>query len=392
MSDDMLCSVYVLTGGKWRQLYFLDDIQIERSLENFAYGFSCSLPPSNVDFGAGDRIKVMWNEENRGPNQDAIFCGYIDRINVQLAGGNSANASCRILARSYVMDMIDSVDSFEPITGDLSDVIERVCKRYGVGYEDRIGNSLGKVLFECENQSPFQVLNGLVRSKGALLVSNGWGVMELVRALGDMLNSSKVFGLQDILSIDYEQDWSNCYRHYKVTAAGETLLNLDKRMPRPRYLEIGASNDDIGIARAQLANEKKRRFGLSQRIRVVLRGWKAPDFPTHYYENANLLLKIPELGIFRGSESAPQPRSFFVYALKLNFSKYTGMRAELSLCEKEAFTIKAEDSAGTGPLRRGGSAPSKRFVVLSQLEERRKDLGIYGPQQPPKQKGTPYAP
>ncbi|MEM9424268.1 MAG: hypothetical protein AAF975_05715, partial [Spirochaetota bacterium] len=54
-----LYSVYV--GGQ--KLSHINDMRIERSLENFAYGFSCSCIPSSVDFEAGDKVEVFWDEK-----------------------------------------------------------------------------------------------------------------------------------------------------------------------------------------------------------------------------------------------------------------------------------------------------------------------------------------
>ena len=103
-------------------------------------------------------------------------------------------------------------------------------------------------------------------------------------------------------------------------------------------LEMEAEN--FAMLRARLQNEKGRRSGLSERLRFTVHGWKAPDWETHYYENSNIVVDMPELGI--------KKQQFFLYAVILRLSRYGGYRTELSCCRKEAFELAAKGkSAGT---------------------------------------------
>ena len=64
-----------------------------------------------------------------------------------------------------------------------------------------------------------------------------------------------------------------------------------------------------------------------------------------YYENSNILVDMPELGIKR--------QEFFLYAVILRLSSYGGYRTELSCCRKEAFELaaKGKSEGTTKPFR-----------------------------------------
>ena len=61
---------------------------------------------------------------------------------------------------------------------------------------------------------------------------------------------------------------------------------------------------------------------------------------------------MPELGI--------QKRSFFLYGVTLSLSKYSGYRADLHCCNKEAFDLQAGASG-----KSASTKPKPREVWLS---------------------------
>ncbi len=352
MSLELRFTVYV--GAQ--ALTHIDNVRIERSLENFAYGFSCILMPTNVDFQAGDKVQVFWDEQKLGKHKDPIFCGYIDHVNLQLSGsGYSATFS----ARSYALDLIDSVDSLQGIDGEISDVVEKVCQKYSVPFSNTAGQSLGKVRFACENESPFRILNDLAKARGAMLITNGWGSLELAKVKSDILNNNEVFGLSNIIDLEYTQDLSQCYHKYKGVIAATEYQETDNRIRKSRVLQIPTDGESIGLLRSQLKNERNRRYGMSQKIKLSIQGWQISNGKTHWYENSNILIEMPELGI--------QKRSFFVYAVALSLSKYGGYRAELSCCNKAAFDLK------TRPSENLAAKPQTKqtMVTMSNLEKQK---------------------
>ena len=316
-----------------KKLEYISDVRIHRSLENFAFSFTCSLMPQHLDFHAGNKISVYWGEKKEN---DSIFAGYIDRVRLGI-NGQATRYSASIEARSYAMDLIDSVDSFEAIRGDLSTVCKKVCEHYDVEFVNTAGKNVGEVIFALENQSPFQVLDQLARAYGAMIVTNGWGALELTKPKDDILNSSKVFGLNDLLEVNYSQDISQCYHKYSGTIGGISYEETDERIRKSRVLQM--SDESIAMLRARLKNEKRRRYGMSERLTLTVRGWKTPDHETHYYENSNLMVNIPELGI--------EERSYFVYAVTLRLSRYDGYRTELACCDRAAFERASSVSSST---------------------------------------------
>ena len=307
-------SVYVKSGGATKKLQHISDIQIERSLENFAYRFSCSMVPQDLQFRAGDAIQVFWNEEELGKSKDPIFSGYIDRVQLWL-DGKAVRYSATIEARSYAVDLIDSVHSMARLSGSLSDVCAKVCKIYGVPFANTAGETgEKKVRFALEQQSPFEVLDQLARERGAILATNGPGGLELTKRKSDMLNSSAPFTLENVLDVNYTHDISRCYNRYSGTIGGARLWEKDENIRPSRVLEM--EGESMERLRARLKNEKRRRSGLSERLRFTVHGWKAPDWETHYYENSNIVVDMPELGIER--------QQFFLYAVILRLSRYGG--------------------------------------------------------------------
>ena len=326
-----------------KKLKHISDIQIERSLENFAYRFSCSMVPQDLQFRAGDAIQVFWREEELGKGKDPIFSGYIDRVQLWL-DGKAVRYSATIEARSYAVDLIDSVDSMAAFSASLSDVCKKVCKIYGVKFEDTTKKKgKEKARFALEQQSPFEVLDQLAREQGAILATNGPGGLELAERKSDMLNKSSPFTLENILDVNYTHDISRCYHRYSGSIGGARLWEKDPNIRPSRVLEM--EGESIGSLRARLQNEKRRRRGLSERLRFTVQGWKAPDHETHYYENSNIWVDMPELGI--------EKQQFFLYAVTLRLSRYGGYRTELSCCRKEAFMLadKGKSAGTTKPFR-----------------------------------------
>ncbi|MEM9423629.1 MAG: hypothetical protein AAF975_02425, partial [Spirochaetota bacterium] len=339
------------------KLSHINDMRIERSLENFAYGFSCSCIPSSVDFEAGDKVEVFWDEKQLGQGKDAIFCGYIDSLSVQLSGSSS---STTFSARSYALDLIDSVDSLAGIEGELADVVEKVCKSYSIPFSNTTKGKLGWVRFACENESPFRILHDLARAKGAMLVTNGWGALELARVKSDVLSGT--LRLRDMVEVAYQSDISQCYHKYHGVIAGAEYQETDARVRKSRVLQLAADGESIGLLRSQLKNEKGRRYGLSQKLRLTVASWRAASSSTHWYENSNVWVEVPELGISK--------RKFFVYGVTLTLSKYNGYRAELLCCNREAFDLKASGSSASGGTASGGTQRAA-FVTMSGVEKAR---------------------
>ena len=109
---------------------------MERILENFAYGFSCTIMPTSIELNAGDNVEVFWNESKIDKRKDTLFCGYIYQVSLHVS---SKHYRVTFNARSYALDLIDSVDSQEATDGDLSTVTEKVCRAYSVPFSNTAG-------------------------------------------------------------------------------------------------------------------------------------------------------------------------------------------------------------------------------------------------------------
>ena len=195
--------------------------------------------------------------------------------------GKAVRYSATIEARSYAVDLIDSVDSMPGFSGSLAEVCKKVCDIYKVPFTNTAGETgEKKVRFALEQQNPFEVLDQLARNYGAILATNGYGGLELAKRKSDMLNKSAPFTLENVLDINYTHDISRCYYRYSGTVGGARLWEKDPNIRPSRVLEM--EGESIGRLRARLKNEKRRRTGLSEWLIFTVHGWKAPDHKTHY--------------------------------------------------------------------------------------------------------------
>ena len=318
--NEQVFSVYA-GGGK---LAFIDDIRIERSLQNQVHGLSFCASASEIGIRAGDKIEVLWQDKK----DDAIFSGYAEGIEVELCGGRGAKFDLRVKARSYAADLIDSITSFETKEKNLEEIAREVCGEFGVSVIKHKNLKLETAVFRCECQSPFQVLNSLINEQGGILACNGDGKVELAMARSELLDRHTLT-LEDMSGVKYSQDTTDCFHEYCCNINGERETVTDGRIRKARITEQGSNSEDKAKVHAQLTNERDQRFGLSQVIDFSLCDWQIPGYETHWYENTNIVVDIPRLGLNK--------REFFVYGVVLSLSKHSGYRADLSCCNRSAF-------------------------------------------------------
>jgi len=255
----------------------LDAVAVSFEAE-FSQGWSTNGKPEWLPIQPGSSTEILWG--------NLSFKGFVDTIQPQLS---KEAGLVTVSGRETTADLIDASAEGGPWKDQgLADIATAICQPFGI-QPQITGAAGGKFSHFALNpgETAFEALERLARHRGLLLISNGWGGLEIGKPMPKPI-STALQGGSNLLAADMQVDYSGRFSSVKVVgqapanpfATAETDATPEAKATdntitrhRPLVLVAEEGQDEAGLqSRAdwELTVRKSR----SQVVRCTVQGWE----------------------------------------------------------------------------------------------------------------------
>ena len=255
-------------------------------------GFTSASVVRSLDRGVSELSLTVaaWGAGRFPPGSDVrvyvddvkVITGYFVRLR-KTQGPRQTSTSLVILSKTT--DLIDS--SAEPqsfVNRDLLQVASALAGPHSVEVVSDVQfTPVGRLRVQ-PGESIYQTIERAARGQYGLITDNAEGQLVLTRATAkEDGGTRKLVVGQNVLSIDYDFDWTKRFKEYRVYGQGKGVGNVDvaqvgierdENASRNRLLIlVGAAQQPGVTAKNRAAWERNQRIGQSINVTVTVRGW-----------------------------------------------------------------------------------------------------------------------
>lgn len=311
------------------------EIHLRRSIETVAASFNLQVSDRDRPVLPGEACVVSIDDV-------PVLTGHVDDVNVQYGSGEHRIA---VSGRCKTGDLVDCAAIHR--TGNwtnqtLTRIARDVCAPFGitVSAETNVGAAFNSATLN-EGGTVLELLQGLARQRGVLLVSDAAGNLVITRAGTQRLATALVLG-ENILEAAGSFSWRDRFSEYIVkgeTAGTDTTTPEDHSARKARVTDDKAPRYRPTIVLAEEGGnqasftdratwERNVHAGQSTRISYVVQGWHHAAglwWPNHLVRVRDPLLHIDE--------------DLLIVGVELMLNDRDGLRAALELAPRAAYDL-----------------------------------------------------
>lgn len=256
-----------------------EQISIDRSLESASGGFSLTVSGWNVDtIGPEAECRVAISDE-------IVLTGTLEGIK---DSSSSKSHVVTVKGRSKTADVVDCSAVPQGFSNmSIDRIASLLCAPVGVDVVSDLEFPPIPSFRVQPGETIYSAIERAARKQFLLITDNAAGDLVLTRAaVGENpagLSRKLVFG-ENILSRDYDLDWSGRFKTYKVHGQGATEGDVfhrqtgevtDDSVRRNRTLLLVGGAQQPGVTPANRAEfERRMRLGKSVAYSCIVQGWR----------------------------------------------------------------------------------------------------------------------
>lgn len=292
----------------YTRLFGWKEISISRSMDTLCSSFNATL----VDvWGENPMDLIPELECSIGIGDTKLLTGYIDEVSIKASPDGHSIA---VKGRDKTCDLIDCSADISPGSWrniEVQKLVYELCKLYNINVIK--DTDLGEKVKECSlktGESPFEVIQGICKDRGILLLTNSDGDLVLTSSGNRTSHDSLVYGT-NILECEGSFEFVNRYSLYKVkgqkSGGGDNWKNnttqiygeaIDEGITRYRPLIITADGQITNsLANKRAAWEAQTRAGRSGKVTITIPTWYQSNGDLWDY-NMLVSCDIPPLRVF----------------------------------------------------------------------------------------------
>lgn len=265
-------------------------VTINRSIETMAGYFDLGV---NVPVADDLSSLAPGKEFQLAIDNQIVIAGYTDRRRRQM---DSKSMKITVAGRDKTADLIDCAAVYKGgqwKNRTLAQIAEDLCKPFGVTVRWELTDSETATPFPSftldHSETVYEALGRASRARGVLMTSNAAG--DLVFTQADSTQSDSLVLGQNLLSVDFDEDFRDRFSEYVVKghgrASGKVGDTLDAKSIasqrgsitdsaitryRPTII-LADSKTDTQTAKARAIREQRRRLAKSLTFTAELEGW-----------------------------------------------------------------------------------------------------------------------